>query len=413
MNKLVFVLVILFSSCNQNVATLDSFQQPKTNASDEKFIADFPKSYADFVAVYGWNEEKDEPSPLYDESEAHITRFYQIVEKNPKYSSKIYDIAQNGRWQADAVNIFQMKALAYIKNHKDDFCTYLKNIKDTNKIKSIYYFLIDKPTATPNVIELSEKCSEENKKLLEAVIKEYKAKNTSSKTPSASSGNLTSFVPKDFVVLEKAMADYNADGHQDAILILSPVNENTISVEDSEKTGKKRQLIILESTGKGHYILAVKNENIIPCLKCNAPADSYSDFKAKNNELQFTKISGYNSQVELITFIFKYEQSEWLLTQISASEKSGNTTEKNVLTLIKKPKLATLDLANFATYQTGEIKDADGYTNLRQEKNATSKILEKINSGTRIQILDNSSDWWRIKNKEKTGYVHKSKILIY
>ena len=59
------------------------------------------------------------------------------------------------------------------------------------------------------------------------------------------------------------------------------------------------------------------------------------------------------------------------------------------------------------------INDADGYTNLRQEKNATSKILEKINSGTRIQILDNSSDWWRIKNKEKTGYVHKSKILIY
>lgn len=162
MNKLVFVLVVLLSSCHQNAATLDSFQQPKTNASDENFIADFPKSYADFVAVYGWNEEKEEPSPLYDESEVHIARFYQIVEKNPKYSSKVYDIAQNGRWQADAVNVFQMKALAYIKNHKDDFCTYLKNIKDTNKIKSIYYFLIDKPTATPNVIELSEKCSEEN-----------------------------------------------------------------------------------------------------------------------------------------------------------------------------------------------------------------------------------------------------------
>ena len=111
MNKLVFVLVILFSSCNQNVATLDSFQQPKTNASDEKFIADFPKSYADFVAVYGWNEEKEEPSPLYDESEAHIARFYQIVEKNPKYSSKIYDIAQNGRWQADAVKYFSDESI--------------------------------------------------------------------------------------------------------------------------------------------------------------------------------------------------------------------------------------------------------------------------------------------------------------
>ena len=412
MNKLVFALLVLFSSCNQNAAALDSFQQPKTNASDEKFIADFPKSYTAFVATYGWNEEKDAPSPLYDESEAHIARFFQIIEKNPKYSSKIYDIAQDGRWQADAVNIFQTKALAYIKNHKGDFCTYLEKVRDAKKIKFIYYFLMDKPTATPNLIELSEKCSEENRKLLETAVKEYKAKTTSGKTGAASSGDLESFVPKGFVTIEKIATDYNGDGNQDVILIIAPNNEKTISIEESEKAGKKRQLVILKSKGNDEYVLDIKNENVIPCLKCNAPADSYSDLKVKNNEFRFTKISGYNSQVELTTFTFKYEQNEWLLTSISTSERSGITTEKQELKLSKKTKLTALDLSNFATYETGKINDADGYTNLREEKNATSKILEKIKSGTTIKILDNSGDWWRIKNNEKTGYVHKSKISV-
>lgn len=57
------------------------------------------------------------------------------------------------------------------------------------------------------------------------------------------------------------------------------------------------------------------------------------------------------------------------------------------------------------------IIDPDGYTNLRKEKNTTSEVLQKINSGEHIEVLDNSSDWFLIKTEEgKQGYVHKSRI---
>jgi hypothetical protein len=58
-----------------------------------------------------------------------------------------------------------------------------------------------------------------------------------------------------------------------------------------------------------------------------------------------------------------------------------------------------------------KINDPDGYTNLRKEKNTSSEILQKINTGSEVQVFDNSGDWWLIQTKEgKKGYVYKTKI---
>ncbi|EKT3967236.1 SH3 domain-containing protein [Flavobacterium psychrophilum] len=60
-----------------------------------------------------------------------------------------------------------------------------------------------------------------------------------------------------------------------------------------------------------------------------------------------------------------------------------------------------------------EIFDIDGYTNLRIDKNSSSKILDKLISGEEIKILESVGDWWYIKTKaDKIGYVHKSRIRI-
>jgi len=57
------------------------------------------------------------------------------------------------------------------------------------------------------------------------------------------------------------------------------------------------------------------------------------------------------------------------------------------------------------------INDPDGYTNLRKDKNSASDIVEKIKSGDRIEVLDNSGNWWFIQTKSgKKGYVYKTKI---
>lgn len=59
----------------------------------------------------------------------------------------------------------------------------------------------------------------------------------------------------------------------------------------------------------------------------------------------------------------------------------------------------------------GIIKDQDGYTNLRKEKNSSSEIIQRINTGSKIEILDNSGEWWLVQTKDgKKGYVFKSKI---
>ncbi|PWW28052.1 SH3 domain-containing protein, partial [Chryseobacterium sp. AG844] len=45
------------------------------------------------------------------------------------------------------------------------------------------------------------------------------------------------------------------------------------------------------------------------------------------------------------------------------------------------------------------------------EKNSSSQILEKINTGEEVEVLDQNGDWWLVVSKAgKKGYVHKSRI---
>jgi hypothetical protein len=58
-----------------------------------------------------------------------------------------------------------------------------------------------------------------------------------------------------------------------------------------------------------------------------------------------------------------------------------------------------------------KIVDPDGFTNLRKDKNTSSQILQKINTGEQVEVLDQNGDWWLVVSKEgKKGYVHKSRI---
>ena len=58
------------------------------------------------------------------------------------------------------------------------------------------------------------------------------------------------------------------------------------------------------------------------------------------------------------------------------------------------------------------IKDSDGYTNLRKGKGTNYEVIEKINTGSKIEVLDNLGNWFYVKTKSgKIGYVHKSKII--
>ncbi len=60
----------------------------------------------------------------------------------------------------------------------------------------------------------------------------------------------------------------------------------------------------------------------------------------------------------------------------------------------------------------GIIQDPDGFTNLRQEKNAASVILEKVKTGSEIEVLDKTGEWWLVVTKAgNKGYIFKTKII--
>jgi len=62
--------------------------------------------------------------------------------------------------------------------------------------------------------------------------------------------------------------------------------------------------------------------------------------------------------------------------------------------------------------QKGEwqIDDPDGYTNIRSDKTVKSPVLFVLYDNQFFEIIDKSGSWWKIKYKDKYGYIHKSRV---
>lgn len=80
--------------------------------------------------------------------------------------------------------------------------------------------------------------------------------------------------------------------------------------------------------------------------------------------------------------------------------------------LLKKYTELYLSLAVENETDYAIIQDKDGYTNLRKEKNTTSQIIQKINTGEKVEILESrDSNWYYVKtSKGNEGYVNKSRL---
>ncbi len=57
------------------------------------------------------------------------------------------------------------------------------------------------------------------------------------------------------------------------------------------------------------------------------------------------------------------------------------------------------------------VSDPDGYTNLRKSPSTSSEILSQVKNNTQLEILDASSDWWKVRIPDgNEGYMHSSRI---
>ncbi len=125
-------------------AHIDHLQLAYSTQNEEQFLNQFPSDFEQFVTLFGWDEQADRPNKLYDVSDAYITYFFRLIdnERYREFDDKIINIAKGGRWQADAVNYFQNKALAYIRDKRR---YYLINDLDYSDAKSVLFFLFDGP----------------------------------------------------------------------------------------------------------------------------------------------------------------------------------------------------------------------------------------------------------------------------
>lgn len=104
----------------------------------------FPKSYKEFISLYG-NSDKYGKMPLYADYKEHIDLFCGSSNlNNQKFAAKIVAICIKGKWDADAVNMLQECALNFTNEHTLLIAKEL-NSYGNNEVKSFWYFLFDGP----------------------------------------------------------------------------------------------------------------------------------------------------------------------------------------------------------------------------------------------------------------------------
>ena len=85
-----------------------------------------------------------------------------------------------------------------------------------------------------------------------------------------------------------------------------------------------------------------------------------------------------------------------------------------ILKILKDPKRSKSDKENievYLKYYKYYISDPDGYTNVREGKSTSSKIIATVDSGLPIRVLDTTGNWWQVMTKDnEIGYIHKSRI---
>jgi N-acetylmuramoyl-L-alanine amidase len=135
----------------------------------------------------------------------------------------------------------------------------------------------------------------------------------------------------------------------------------------------------------------------------------------KLKELEEARISLYEYALEDVKD--EYQQFHYVDgPRFSYLVDKGDLEVKEIiLKILKDPKISKSDKERIEVYLKAYphyyISDPDGYTNVREGKSTSSKILGTIKSGETIEVLNNKGNWWQVMIKDnEIGYIHKSRI---
>jgi len=337
MYKYLMFLFLILTSCKsesqENLVSITELKTAYLKKDDVLFIEKFPKNYKQFVSYFGWNENLDKPNPLYNESEKYINLFFLIVtkEENKESLKLIIDIGLNGKYQADAVSYFKRKTEELFIKSPNLACELFKN-RNIDEVDSFWYYYFNSPQPTKVIPKyfsnLTNECNSVYKSL-DKQIKLIQKDNVISEVTNISKTNklktITDFIPENYFVLDSLSGYINKDNFQDKIIILAS--------EKEYKESTPRTLIILINDGMGGYILKIKNQNVIPCLKCAGGIggeDSYRDLLLNKNLFSFTQLRINDSELIKNKYTFQIIKGEVVLDNviISKSDLYNNNVSK-------------------------------------------------------------------------------------
>jgi len=106
------------------------------------FFKAFPDTFEDFLNLYGFDDEKGE-MPLYLCYEKHIKFFFKSYDLNKgKFIPKLFNLAKEGHWAADATGVLQNEILIFIEIHPNDVVGYLET-KPDSEVTHFWHYIFD------------------------------------------------------------------------------------------------------------------------------------------------------------------------------------------------------------------------------------------------------------------------------
>lgn len=131
------------------------------------------------------------------------------------------------------------------------------------------------------------------------------------------------------VTIDSLIFDFNNDRINDKVLIrANPKEENVMGNEYFDNINLYfRTLDVFIGKSSNNYTQITNNKNIIPCLRCNEPMNSYSDFKQiGKNSFSVDVIS--KAENSIYQLVFEWKKDNFYLTQIGVKsfyEETGKT----------------------------------------------------------------------------------------
>ena len=125
------------------------FSRLPDSVAQEMFFNYFPRTFKDFKDIFGYQKIDAynlKFGPLYDESQDYIDAFFtKLLNINQAIIIKrVINIAQDGQWQYDGVNIFQLYLQEnmnhYLKSYLEELTT-----KNDKLICGFWHFYFDGP----------------------------------------------------------------------------------------------------------------------------------------------------------------------------------------------------------------------------------------------------------------------------